>query len=149
MCAQCTQQRAARYQQRVSGPLRDRIDLQIEVPALSQRDLVNGLQADNEDSATVRGRVAAAWQQQIERQQAPNARLDQARLRTHCGITPAGEALLNTAIGRLGLSARAFHRILRVARTIADLDDAARIGETHLVEAIGYRRLDRAWRSGD
>jgi magnesium chelatase family protein len=148
MCAQCTGQRAARYQQRVSGPLRDRIDVQIEVPALPQSDLVDGLQANNEDSAAVRTRVIAAWQRQIDRQQVPNARLTQDGLRRHCRITPAGEALLNTAIGRLGLSARAFHRILRVARTIADLDAAERIGEAHLTEAIGYRRLDRGFGQG-
>ena len=72
-----------------------------------------------------------------------NARLDQAGLKRHCALGDNGQALLSTAIDKLGLSARAFHRILRVARTIADLDHQAAISEAHLTEAISYRRLDR------
>jgi magnesium chelatase family protein len=142
-CAQCTQQRAARYQQRISGPLRDRIDVQIEVPALAQRELLEGMHQQAEDSATVRERVGAAWQLQMSRQGIPNARLDQAGLRQHCALSASGNALLTMATQRLGLSARGFHRVLRVARTIADLDASDVIEDGHLTEAIGYRRLDR------
>ena len=143
-CTGCTQDRAARYQQRVSGPLRDRIDIQIEVPALSHNELLDGPRHAAEDSASVAARVAAAWQRQMQRQGTSNARLDHAALERHCRLDRAGGQLLATAIDRLGLSARAFHRILRVARTVADLDGATQIGQQHLTEAIGYRRLDRA-----
>jgi magnesium chelatase family protein len=143
-CAQCSPDRTARYQQKVSGPLRDRIDIQIEVPALPRDELVGGLNTNSEDSATIRRRVVAAWQRQIERQGIANARLDHAALQQHCRLSPVGEQLLATAIERLGLSARAFHRILRVARTVADLEAADDIRDPHVTEAIGFRRLDRA-----
>jgi magnesium chelatase family protein len=143
-CASCTPDSAARYQQRVSGPLRDRIDLQIEVPAIPREQLLDGIDRPAEDSASVRSRVVAAWQRQIERQGVANARLPQHELGRICRLPPGGRELLDTALSRLGLSARGFHRILRVARTIADLDGAERIEVQHLTEAIGYRRLDRA-----
>jgi len=142
-CTACGPEQAARYQRRVSGPLRDRIDIQIEVPALPREDLLDGLQARAEDSASVRARVQAAWQRQIDRQGAANARLADRGIKAHCALSTESRRLLATAIERLGLSARAFHRILRVARTIADLEDSAHIGQNHLTEAIGYRRLDR------
>ncbi len=142
-CAGCGQESAARYQRRVSGPLRDRIDIQIEVPALPREDLLGGLSSAAEDSATVRARVAAAWRRQIRRQQTANARLGEQGLKDHCMLSAGSQGLLAAAIDRLGLSARAFHRILRVARTIADLEGSARIRRHHVSEAIGYRRLDR------
>jgi magnesium chelatase family protein len=142
-CAGCGQEQAARYQRRISGPLRDRIDIQIEVPALPQRELLNGLQQAGEDSRTVRARVVAAWQRQMQRQGTANARLGQQALAQHCALPDPARDLLAQAIERLGLSARAFHRILRVARTVADLDASPDIGTGHLTEAIGYRRLDR------
>ena len=142
-CASCSPERASRYQQRISGPLRDRIDLQIEVPGLSRRELLHGLDATAEDSASVRRRVEAAWQRQLDRQGTANARIPQHAIGRLCAITPAGRALLDGAIERLGLSARAFHRILRVARTLADLDGSDSIRDHHLGEAVGYRRLDR------
>ena len=138
-----SRERAARYQRRISGPLRDRIDVQIEVPALPRGDLLDGLQSMAERSADVRARVDKAWQRQLDRQGVANARLAQEALQTHCALSAAGKTLLTGAIDRLGLSARAFHRILRVARTIADLDAAERITERHLSEAVAYRRLDR------
>lgn len=142
----CSAEQAARYRARVSGPLLDRIDLHIEVPALPQRELLDGVARKavvGEASAAVRARVCAAWQRQLDRQGAANARLDQDGLKRHCTLPAGGEALLSAAIDRLELSARAFHRILRVARTIADLDAADRIEMPHLTEAIGYRRLER------
>ncbi len=143
-CTQCGPQQIERYQRRVSGPLRDRIDIQIEVPALSHEQLLGGPVGQNETSATVRQRVTRAWHCQLQRQGCSNACLDQQAMRQHCRVGPDGERLLATAIDRLGLSARAFHRILKVARTIADLDECDTIATAHLTEAISYRRLDRA-----
>ncbi len=142
-CAGCTPQQAARYQHRVSGPLRDRMDIQIEVPTLPQDELLRGMGASAEDSASVLARVLEAWERQIRRQGRPNARLEQADLNRYCALPAAGRQLLSEAIDRLGLSARAFHRILRVARTVADLDASDAIRVHHLSESIGYRRLDR------
>ncbi|MCG6966575.1 MAG: YifB family Mg chelatase-like AAA ATPase [Chromatiaceae bacterium] len=142
-CASCGAEQAARYQRRVSGPLRDRIDLQIEVASVPREELLKGLQSKGEDSAAVRARVAVAWQRQLARQGRPNARLEQGELNRHCTLPAQGHGLLTGAIEKLGLSARALHRILRVARTLADLDASAAIGLSHLTEAIGYRRLDR------
>ncbi len=143
-CSQCSPQQTARYQRRISGPLRDRIDIQIEVPPLPHRDLIGGAAQRGECSAVVRERVEQAWRRQLRRQGCGNGRLDPGGVQRHCAIDRQGERLLAAAIERLGLSARAFHRILRVARTIADLDGADAIASAHLTEAIGYRRLDRA-----
>jgi magnesium chelatase family protein len=143
-CAGCSRELAARYQRRISGPLRDRIDIQIEVPGLPRQDLLDGMQRKAEDSACVRARVLAAWQRQLTRQGGANARLQQDDMTRHCALPAAGQQLLAGAIDKLGLSARALHRILRVARTIADLDASTGIEPHHLSEAIGYRRLDRA-----
>ncbi len=142
-CARCTPESAARYQARVSGPLRDRIDIQIEVPAIPAQELLEA-SAPGESSATVRARVMNAWQRQLHRQGGSNAQLQHAHLEKHCVLSPDDRQLLAQAIERLGLSARAYHRILRVARSIADLDESDRIGRAHLSEAIGYRRLDKA-----
>lgn len=142
-CATCSTEQAARYQNRVSGPLRDRIDIQIEVPAIPTRELIAD-KTPAESSAQVRERVAQAWQQQLQRQGCANAELGGTQLNEHCQLTPQDEQLLANAIDRLGLSARAYHRILRVARSVADLATSEAISTTHLSEAIGYRRLDRA-----
>ena len=141
-CAQCTPESAARYQSRISGPLRDRIDIQIEVPAIPTHELLQG-GTPGESSANVRERVARAWQRQMDRQGCSNAELQHAELERHCRLACDGHKLLVNAIERLGLSARAYHRILRVARSIADLEGSDAIGQSHLSEAIGYRRLDR------
>jgi magnesium chelatase family protein len=140
-CARCSPDLAARYQQRVSGPLRDRIDLQIEVPALPRDALLQGLRTPGEASASVAARVVDAWERQLARQQCENAQLDQAALGRYCRLPTGGERLLDGAIARLRLSARGIHRVLRVARTIADLDAAPQIDLKHLSEAIGLRRL--------
>ena len=142
-CSGCTQALAARYRRRISGPLRDRIDIQIEVPALPRNELLAGLHRPAEGSAAVRARVEAAWQRQLRRQGVPNARLAPGDLSVHCRLPAGGQQLLAGAIDRLGLSARALHRILRVARTIADLGASDTLRTHHLAEAIGYRRLDR------
>ncbi|RMG33855.1 MAG: ATP-dependent protease [Gammaproteobacteria bacterium] len=141
-CVQCTPQTAERYQGRISGPLRDRIDIQIEVPAVPVEQLLN-TDEPRESSTAVRERVTAAWRHQMARQGCSNAELAHAALERHCPLAPPVRSLLSEAIDRLGLSARAYHRILRVARTIADLAQSDVIEATHMSEAIGYRRLDR------
>jgi magnesium chelatase family protein len=138
----CTPDQVARYRGRISGPLLDRIDLQLEVPSVAQEDLTGA--ATGEPSATVRSRVAAARERQLARQGRPNAVLTPREVDRWCRPDAAGETLLKQAIARLGLSARAYHRVLKVARTIADLAAAEAIAVAHVAEAIQYRRLDRA-----
>ncbi len=135
-----------RYRGRVSGPLLDRIDLHLEVPAVAYGELVGA--GAEESSAAVRTRVELARQIQRERfGEHPgvhaNAHMTVKDLRRYCRLDPAVEALLRAAVSRLGLSARAFHRVLKIARTIADLANAADLGTTHVAEAIQYRSLDR------
>ncbi len=137
----CTPDQVARYRSRISGPLLDRIDLQIEVPALAEDDLTR--KAGGESSATVRSRVAAARETALARQNKPNSRLATREIEQHCAPDAQGETLLKQAVVRLGLSARAYHRILKVARTIADLAGADAVAGAHVAEGIQYRRLDR------
>ena len=132
-----------RYRARISGPLLDRIDLQVEVPRLASAELRTG-NLPGESSECVRARVVAARERQLARAGTPNARLDQAQTREACRLEAADEALLERAMDGLQLSARALHRILRVARTIADLDGSDAIRTPHLSEALGYRRFERA-----
>ena len=139
----CGLEAVRRYRSRISGPLLDRIDLQVEVPRLAPAELRLG-QVPNESSATVRERVVAARDRMLARTGTPNARLDQAQTREACRLEAADEALLERAMDGLQLSARALHRILRVARTIADLDGSDAIRTPHLSEALGYRRFERA-----
>jgi magnesium chelatase family protein len=135
-----------RYLARVSGPLLDRIDIHLEVPAVKYRALAE--QGGGEASEAVRERVDRARTVQRERfAQRPgvyaNAHMAPRDIRTFCRVSDGAEALLRTAITRLGLSARAYHRILKIARTIADLDGAAELAPKHVSEAIQYRSLDR------
>ncbi len=138
----CTPEQVLRYRARLSGPLLDRIDLQIEVPAVPQEELAQ--RAGGETTAAIRARVEAARVRQIERQKKSNAKLTTREIDKWCATDEAGQALLKQALTKLGLSARAYHRILKVARTIADLGGASNITSSHLAEAIQYRRLDRA-----
>lgn len=135
----CTPDQVARYRSRISGPLLDRIDIQIEVPAVPERELVG--RATGETSDEIRGRVTRARDRALGRQGKPNARLGPAEVDTHCSTDPQGDAMLRQALERLGLSARAFQRIRKTARTIADLAGAEAIAPSHLAEAIQYRRL--------
>ena len=138
----CPAEVVARYRARVSGPLLDRIDLHVAVPRLAaheiRADAVRG-----ESTAVVRARVLAARERQRLRAGKSNARLSPAEAERDCILSPRDVNLLERAMQALQLSARAAHRILRVARTIADIDGADAIASTHLSEAIGYRQLDR------
>ena len=135
----CTPDQISRYRGRLSGPLLDRIDLLIEVPAVPAEQLAAS--ADGESSAEVRTRVTAAIERQHARQAASNARLDTAGIDRLCQPDAVGSQLLQRASAQLGLSARAWHRVLKVARTIADLAGSDGIASAHVAEAIHYRRL--------
>jgi magnesium chelatase family protein len=141
----CDENRVQRYRNRLSGPLLDRIDLHVEVTRVPFRDLAS-FHARETDSETVRIRVLKARGVQNTRNGSvsrPNAQLDTGEIARHCSLAPDGEQLLEAAFEKLGLSARACHRVLKVSRTIADLEGAESIGPAHLAEAIQYRILDR------
>lgn len=138
----CTPDQVARYRGRISGPLLDRIDIQIEVPALQQDDLLK--HADGETSVAIRARVDAARQLALARQGKPNAQLSVTEIDALCIPGAQGEALLRQAITRFNLSARAYHRVLKVARSIADLSGSENILTPHIAEAVQYRRMDKS-----
>lgn len=142
----CSPAEVQRYVSKISGPLLDRIDIHIEVPAVKFKELAARETA--EPSVKIRERVAVARKIQTERfakekKIFANAHMQTRQLRKYCQITSAGQELLRVAMSRLGLSARAYDRILKVARTIADLEGSTDIKESHLSEAIQYRTLDR------
>jgi magnesium chelatase family protein len=139
----CTPERIARYRGRISGPLADRIDLKLEVPAPRESELVAA--AAGESSEAIRARVEKARRVQLERQSKPNALLGTREIDRHCATDRDGDQLLRHALARLLLSARAYHRVLRVARTIADLAGAGTIAAEHIAESIQYRRLDASF----
>ena len=137
----CTPDQVARYRSRLSGPLLDRIDLQIEVPALPAEVLQSV--GDGEASVSIRSRVTHARERQQARQGKPNARLSTREIDRFCQPDASGAALLRQALARLNLSARAYHRVLRVARSIADLAACEAIAAQHIAEAVQYRRFAR------
>lgn len=137
----CTPDNIARYQDRISGPLLDRIDMQIQVGAVAPDTLC--AQADGEASALIAQRVERAYHLQMARQEKTNQRLGTREIDQHCRLDAAGEQLLLSAMTHLHWSARAYHRVLKVARTIADLAGSKDIATTHIAEAIQYRKLDK------
>jgi magnesium chelatase family protein len=137
----CTPDQVARYRGKISGPLLDRIDIQIEVPAIAHDELLK--QADGETSVAIRARVDAARSRALARQGKPNAQLSVTDIDALCKPDAQGEALLRAAITRFNLSARAYHRVLKVARSIADLANSENIMPPHIAEAIQYRRMDK------
>lgn len=143
----CTPPLIQRYLARVSGPLLDRIDLHIQVPAVKYKELAQD--EKSEESAVIRERILAARQLQIKRLEAfgiyCNAQMTPRTLRRFCKLDSESQKQMENAITRIGLSARAYDRILRVSRTIADLEKSDRIQAHHVSEAIQYRTLDRTY----
>ena len=142
----CTPRQIQRYRSKISGPLMDRIDIHVDVPALAYKDLQQDLQA--ESSQSIRTRVVKARLIQLRRFKHAkifcNAQMQSRLIKKYCRLDLSCEKLLETAVEKLGLSARAYHRILKCARTIADLDQQEHIKTDHIGEAIQYRTLDRS-----
>ncbi len=137
----CSATAIIRYQKRISGPLLDRIDIHVEVPRVDYEKLADKRQVEN--SETIRKRVQAARERQLQRFKATritcNAEMGPAEVRTFCGVEPSAEKLMKAAMQQLHLSARAYHRVLKLARTIADLAGSDLIKANHVAEAIQYR----------
>jgi magnesium chelatase family protein len=144
----CTPLQIQRYVGRISGPLLDRIDIHVDVPAVRFKEL-RGEGAPTESSAEMRVRIVAARDRQLARFRDDgifaNAQMSPRQIRQHCRLDAECERLLEAAMTRQGLSARAYDRILKVSRTIADLASAAEIRPVDLAEAVGYRSLDRTY----
>jgi len=136
-----------RYVSKISGPLLDRIDIHIDVPAVNYKELRGGAAIEGSDQ--IRARVIHARDIQLQRfagqKLYSNAQMSTSQIRKYCELTPDCERLLERAINQQGLSARAHDRILKVSRTIADLEGAAQIESKHIAEAIQYRTLDRTY----
>jgi len=137
----CSSEQIKRYRQKISGPLLDRIDLQVMVPANTQ-EVINATQHSGESSETVKQRVSEARQHQQQRQDCLNADLSSHQLALYCALQQDNRQLMSQAVDRLGLSARAYHRTLKVARTIADLASSPEIESAHLLEALNLRNME-------
>jgi len=139
----CTLEQVSRYRAKISGPLLDRIDMHLEVPRVAHDILRHGSPNGEESSATIRQRVIRARSIALARTGKANAAMSAKEVKQICTLSESGHQLLEQAMTKLGLSNRAYHRILKLARTIADLAGSPQIEVNHLSEAIGYRRLDR------
>jgi magnesium chelatase family protein len=137
----CTPDQVARYRRKISGPLLDRIDLHVEVPAVPPDEMA--ARPGGDSSQAIGTRVVAARERQLARQGKPNAQLSTREIDKHAQPDSAGEQVLKQAISRLGLSARGYHRALKVARTIADLAAVDAMTAAHVAEAVQYRRLEK------
>jgi magnesium chelatase family protein len=145
----CSPMQIQRYVGRISGPLLDRIDIHIDVPAVKFRELRGDTHPETDSSSTIRNRVIAARERQLKRFASEkifsNAAMTPRMIRRYCRIDSASEQMLEHAMTRVGLSARAYDRILKVSRTIADLEGSEKIQSPHVSEAVGYRSLDRTY----
>ncbi len=143
----CTPQEIRKYLSRISGPLLDRIDIQVEMPSLSFEELAK--KPDGESSASIRERIAKARAFSAERNKASgitnNAQMNSQQIRKYCAVSADGKKILKAAFEKLGLSARGYDRILRVARTVADLDQSEQITDIHIAQAVSMRSLDRKY----
>ncbi len=139
----CSAEQVRRYRQKISGPLMDRIDMHIIVPALPLSELRHQRNADNESSHTIRTRVERARSSQLQRQGCINTELATKDIKTCCRLHESDQQLLENAMSRFGLSMRAYNKILKLSRTIADMDGEQSIATSHLSEALSYRQLDR------
>jgi magnesium chelatase family protein len=141
----CSGSQIHRYRSRISGPLLDRIDIHVEVPPVTIREL--SMEREEEQSETIRERVVKARRAQeerfLEKKIYANGQMNARMIKKHCPLTENGKTLLEKAVEKYGLSPRAYHRIIRVARTIADMENGDHIGEPHIAEAIQYRVLDK------
>ncbi|MBF8268670.1 MAG: Mg chelatase-related protein [Gammaproteobacteria bacterium] len=140
----CSHEQIRRYRGKLSGPLLDRIDMHIEVPNMPTEVLHSHDHPAEESSHTVQQRVTVAYQRQLQRHGKANSKLTNKEIEQHCRLDAQQVTILERAIRQLGLSARAMHRIMKVTRTIADLDDSKAIQSQHLIEAISFRRLERS-----
>ncbi|MGD9591386.1 MAG: YifB family Mg chelatase-like AAA ATPase [Candidatus Berkiella sp.] len=139
----CTPEQVQRYRNKISGPLLDRIDMHIEVPSLDPGRLASFHPKQEESTPVIRERVIKAREKQYQRQQHTNAKLSTHEIIAHCKLDSQAQQMLTSALEKLGISARAYHRILKVARTIADLSDSENIQTAHLAQAIQFRKYDR------
>lgn len=139
----CTEEQIRRYCQRLSGPLLDRIDLHVNVPNNTREILNLSAKSETDGSRIIQQRVTRSYDLQLQRQQKANSQLSSTELEQYCSIDNTTTEILSRAIDRLGLSSRGLHRIIKVARTIADLEPVPNIKREHIEEAIAYRRLDR------
>jgi len=137
----CTDEQISRYQARISGPLMDRIDMHVEVPPLPKGVLLDAAQSDSEPSDVVRSRVVAVRDRQLSRSKKSNAMLSSSEVLTHCCLSQSDRHFFENTVEKFGLSARAYHRLLRLARTIADMAQSEKIKRQHLQEAFAYRSI--------
>lgn len=139
----CTPDNIRRYLSKISGPLLDRIDMQVEVPLISQDDLLNGRQRQQISSAEIRQAVESSQKLQLKRQGKLNGQLESADIEQYCNLGTGSKDLLTKALNQLNLSARSYHRILKVSRSIADLEQSELIEPKHISETLNYRKMER------
>lgn len=138
----CSPSQLSRYQQKLSGPLMDRIDMHVEVPDLDADTLVQKQSEDTLSSTQARAQIEAAWQRQLKRQGTLNAHLSPKKLEVMCALGATEQQFLKTAMTKLNISARSYHRLLKLARTLADLEGCEKLTVSHLTQSLSWRRLN-------